>query len=150
MQATMNSNTTIQRNDNVSMRRLLWVGPLTAVVAAIANIVVREIGVVLGAIPSDLMILQEPGVAGSTIIQVLLGVLVFAGIAKFARRPIRTFRIVAIAALVLSLLNPIMVLTGAFPIGVSISIATMLAMMVMHIVAAVITIWMLTNLTVEK
>ncbi len=154
MQATMNSGnsgTHIDKRDNISMRRLLWVGPLTAVVAAIANVIVREIGVLVGTIPSDLFILQEPGVIGSTIIQVLLGVGVFALIAKFARRPIRTFRIVAIAALVLSLTNPIMAATGAFPIGgVTIGVATVLTMMVMHVVAAAITIWMLTTLTTER
>jgi len=156
MQATMNtgnngnSGTHTGRNARISMRRLLWVGPLTAVVAAIANVIVREIGVLIGTVPSDLMILQEPGVAGSTIIQVLLGVLVFALLAKFAKNPIRTFRIVAIVALILSLSNPIMVLTGAFPIGVTISVATMLTMMVMHVVAAAITIWMLSTLTTEQ
>jgi hypothetical protein len=153
MQATLNngnSGTQIERRERISMRRLLWVGPLTAVVAAIANVIVREIGVLLGAVPSDLMILQEPGVAGSTIIQVLLGVLVFALLAKFAKNPIRTFRIVAIVALILSLSNPLMVLVGAFPIGVTISVATMLTMMVMHVVAAAITIWMLSTLTTEQ
>lgn len=156
MQATMNTGNTgnsgahTGRNARISMRRLLWVGPLTAVVAAIANVIVREIGVLVGTVPSDLMILQEPGVAGSTIIQVLLGVLVFALLAKFAKNPVRTFRIVAIVALILSLSNPIMVLTGAFPIGVTISVVTMLTMMVMHVVAAAITIWMLSTLTTEQ
>ena len=145
MEATINNRNSVlvEKNDNISMRRLLWAGPLTAVVAAIANVIVRELGVALGTIPPDLFILQEPGVFGSTLVQVLLGAAVFALIARFARRPVHTWRIVAVAALLLSLTNPIMVATGMFPMGVSIGIPTVLTMMAMHIVAAAMAIPML-------
>ena len=142
---------TESRKESTSMRRLLWAGPLTAALAGLANIIVREIAVGLGTIPSDLFILQEPGVFISTFIQVMLGVLVFALLIKFARQPVRTFRIVAVIALLLSLTNPVMVANGMVPIGATISTATMLSMMVMHIVAAGITIYLLPRLArVEK
>ena len=76
----------------------------------------------------------------------MLGAAVFALIIKFARQPVRTFRIVAVVALLLSLTNPIMAASGMMPIGVTISTATMLSMMVMHIVAGVITIYLLPRL----
>src|SRR5215208_4015566 len=123
------------RKENSSIRRLLWAGPLTAALAGAVNIIVREIAVVLGTIPSDLFILQEPGVFISTFVQVLLGAAVFALIIKFARQPVRTFRIVAVVALLLSLSNPIMAANGMMPIGATIDTSTMLSMMVMHIVA---------------
>jgi hypothetical protein len=81
---------------NTSMRRILWAGPLTAVLAGAVNIIVREIAFALGTIPSDLFILQEAGVFISTFVQVLLGAAVFALIIKFAPQPVRTFRIVAL------------------------------------------------------
>jgi len=132
------------------MRRLLWAGPLTGVIAGIVNVIVREIAVVLGAIPSDLFILQEPGVFISTLIQVLLGAVVFAIIIKFAKRPVRTFQIVAVVALLLSLTNPIMAANGMMPIGATISTTTMLSMMVMHIVAGAIAIYLMPKLASEE
>ena len=132
-----------QKTDNPTMRRLLWAGPLTAVIAGVANVLVREVAVVLGTIPSDLFILQVPGVFISTLVQVLLGAVVFALIIKFARRPVRTFQIVAVVALLLSLTNPIMAASGMMPIGVTIRTATMLSMMVMHVVAGAITIYLM-------
>ncbi len=136
--------------ENTSIRRLLWAGPLTAVLAGVTNIIVREIAVALDTIPSDLFILQEPGVFISTFIQVLLGAAVFALIIKLARQPVRTFRIVAVVALLLSLTNPIMAANGIMPIGATISTSTMLSMMVMHIVAGAISIYLLPRLAREK
>jgi len=146
MATTFTENT----KENTSMRRLLWAGPLTAVIAGVVNVIVREIAVVLGTIPTDLFILQEPGVFISTLIQVLLGAVVFAVIIKFAKRPIRTFQIVASVALLLSLANPIMAANGMAPINVSISTATMFSMMVMHIVAGAIAIYLMPKLTREE
>ena len=139
-----------ESKSNTSMRRLLWAGPLTAALAGAVNIIVREIGVVLGTIPSDLFILQEPGVFISTFVQVLLGAVVFALIIKFARQPVRTFRIVAVVALLLSLTNPIMAANGMMPLGATISTATMLTMMVMHFVAGTIAIYLLPKLAREE
>lgn len=139
-----------QSTGNPTMRRLLWAGPLTGVIAGIVNVIVREIAVVLGAIPSDLFILQEPGVFISTLIQVLLGAVVFAIIIKFAKRPVRTFQIVAVVALLLSLTNPIMAANGMMPIGATISTTTMLSMMVMHIVAGAIAIYLMPKLASEE
>ena len=147
MATTFTGNTKETIKENTSIRRLLWAGPITAVIAGLANIIVREIAVALGTIPSDLFILQEPGVFISNLIQVLLGAGVFALIIKFAKRPVRTFRIVAVVALLISLTNPIMVANGMMPIGATISTATMLSMMVMHIVAGAIAIYLMPKLT---
>ena len=138
------------QSERVSIRRLLWAGPLTAVVAAVANIIVREIGALLGTVPSDLVFLTVPSVAIATIVQVLLGAVVFTVIARFARRPVRVFRIVAVAALLLSFLNPIMAGMGVFPPGVSIGLETVLTMIVMHIVAGAITIVLLPALARDR
>src|SRR5688500_13506543 len=145
------STTIVNRSTgNPTMRRLLWAGPLTAVIAGIANVLVREVAVALGTIPADLMILQEAGVFISSFVQDLLGAVVFALIIKFAKRPVRTFQTVAVVALLLSLTNPIMAANGMMPIGATISTATMLSMMVMHIVAGAIAIYLMPKLTTEE
>lgn len=158
MSTISKTNITVNRplgaeGEHVRPRRLTWAGPLTAVAATAATaatIAVREIGVAVGTIPPDVQILQEPMVAISTIAYILLGTLIFAGIARFASRPVRTFRIVAVTALVLSLLNPIAAGAGWIPVGAAIGVATMVTMMVMHVVAALISIYLLPRLVLER
>ena len=65
-------------------------------------------------------------------------------IGRLARRPISTFRVVGLVAPGLSLLNPILAATGAMPIGV-IGLETVLALIVLHIVAGLLTIYLLTT-----
>ena len=139
-----------ETTERVAMGRIWWVGLLAIVASSIANVIVREIGVALGTIPLEIPNFEVPGVVISTVIQVGLGVIVFALIARFARRPIRTFTIVAIAALLLSFLNPIFATMGMIPGVPPIGVDTMLTLMVMHIVAGVITIGLLTTLTRER
>ncbi|HYP40547.1 MAG TPA: DUF6069 family protein [Chloroflexia bacterium] len=139
------------QEERVDIRRLLWVGPLAMIVPAIANVIVREVAVAVGAVPANLEILQWPGIIGSTMIQVLLGVIVFAVIARFSRRPIWLFRVVAVVALLLSFSSPLMAAAGLTPIpGLSINASTVVSMMVMHVVAAVISVGILTTLARKK
>jgi hypothetical protein len=135
--------------EQLQAKRLWWAGPFTALVAAAGTVLVREMGVLVGAIPSGLPVLQEPAVAISTILFVLLGALVFAGIIRFAQRPVRTFRVVAVAALVLSLFNPIAAGAGWIPLGVSLGAGEVVSMMVMHLAAAAIAIPLLPALARE-
>jgi hypothetical protein len=139
-----------QESERFEAKRLLWAGPLTALVAAVGTVLVREIGVLAGAIRADIQVLQEPAVAFSTIGFVLLGTLVFAAIIRFARRPARTFRVVAVAALVLSMFNPIAAGAGWVPLGVSLGFPEVVSMMLMHVVAGVSTIYLLPTLARER
>ena len=151
MATTTVLNTTVNPSDErVQARRLLWAGPLTAVLAAVGTVLVREVGVLLGAIRPDLQILQVPSVAISTIAFVLVGTLIFAGIIRWARRPVRTFRAVALVALVLSFFNPIAAGAGWIPLGVDLTAGEVAAMLVMHVVAAAITIPLLPRLARER
>jgi membrane protein YdbS with pleckstrin-like domain len=81
---------------------------------------------------------------------VLLGTLVFAAIIRLASRRVRTFRVVAVAALALSMLNPIGAAAGWVPVGATLGLADVLAMMAMHVVAAAITIYLLPTLARER
>jgi hypothetical protein len=137
-------------SERFEAKRLLWAGPLTALAAALGTILVREIGVVAGVIPADVQILQEPAVALSTIAFVLLGTLVFAAIIRFAKRPLRTWQVAAVAALILSMFNPIAAGAGWVPVGVTLGVAAVVTMMLMHAVAGAITIYLLPTLARER
>ena len=135
------------REERVSSRRLLWVGPLAIVASVIANQIVRLIAVSLFDISPEFMPLQVGPPLMFTIMGVLGAVIVYAIIGRISRRPIRLFRVIALVVLALSFIPDIGLLTtgmipGTTPVAVA-SLATM------HIVAGAITIWMLTTLARE-
>jgi hypothetical protein len=139
---------TISR-ERVALRKLFWVGPLTILVAAIVNLVIRAIAVALFGISETFQDLQVSTIVGSTIIFLLLALLAFVLVSRFARQPIRFYRILALVALCVSLLTPIMALTGLLP-APGMSLPIFWTMVVMHIVSAVIVIGLLTTLTREQ
>jgi hypothetical protein len=135
--------------ESFPLRKLLWIGPLTIVVAALANLLVRAIAVAFFGIPDGFMYLQAPSVVISTIIGVLLALLAFVLVVRFARHPVQFYRILVLVALIISFVNPIMALTGLFPI-VGMTVPIFWTMIVMHCVAAVIAAGLLTTLAVER
>ncbi|GHO45802.1 DUF6069 family protein [Ktedonospora formicarum] len=138
-----------QTVEQVALRKLWWVGPLTIVVTAIANLIIRAIGVSLLGVPESFQFLQAPSIIGSTIVFLLVALLAFILVGRIARRPIRVYRILAIVVLCLSLLSPVMALTGQIPApGMNLSIFW--TMILMHIVSAIIVITMFTTLTRKR
>ncbi len=140
---------TEMQSEKVDYSRLLWAGPLAIFGSAILTVLMRELAALLGIVPQDHALLGVAPVFFATVVQVAIGVAVFALIGKCARRPITTFRIVAIIALLLSLTNPILAATGVFVPPVSGNLifnpAIVVLMMLMHIVAGVFTIGVLTT-----
>jgi len=134
--------------EHVALRRLIWVGPLTLVSTVIANLIIRTSAISLFGVPETFQYLQVAYVIGSSIFFLLLALLAFVLVSRFAQRPIRFYRILAFVVLCLSLLSPVMALVGLFPApGMTLSIFwTMIAM---HLVSAIIVIGLLTTLTRE-
>ena len=135
-------------HEHVALRKLIWVGPLTIVSTAIANLLIRTIAVWIFGVPETFEYLLAPYVIGSTIIFLLVALLAFVLVNRFARHPIRFYRRLAFVALCISFLSPVMALIGLFPAsGMTFSIFwTMIAM---HIVSAVISVGLFTTLTRE-
>jgi hypothetical protein len=129
----------IHRGDGIAFGRLLWVGPLAAVTAAVTNILVRTISVALFDIAPGFQPLALGPVVVSSIVGALGATIVFAVVGRFARRPIRLFRIIAVVVLLLSFLNPLVVLPGA-------SSQIILTLEFMHLVVAAISVALLTTL----
>ncbi len=133
--------------ERVALGRLLWAGPLAAIAAAAANTIVYFVAFALGAMPRDVVVEgSEPVTLGPVVFSSLVGavgaVVLFAIVALLARRPIRVFRIVAAVALVLSFATPFTI-PGA-------PVAMVATLLLMHVVAAVVIVGILTTLARAK
>lgn len=132
----------------VATSKIWWAG-LAAVVAAVtANVLVRAILSTLLDLPSEFPPLQPGAIAFFTAIGVGLGAVVFWLISRRSKQPIRIFRIVALVALVLSIL-PNLALTAspsASPFAGASAQAFGL-LIIFHVVAAVVCVGLLTRLT---
>ncbi len=119
-------------------------GPLIIVVAVLANLLVRAISLALFEVAPEFEPFQIPRMAFLTAVGVGLAVVVFAVVARRAQRPLRTFRIIAIIALLLSFIPDIGLLVTDFVPGTTApAVATL---MVMHVVSAAIAVFMLESL----
>lgn len=131
--------------ERVSLSRLLWVGPLTIAAAVVANVAFVAAAVPLFGVAPDFPALAKEAVAAFTAVGVLLAVVVFALVARFAQRPISLYRRIAIVALVLSFIPDValLVVPGPVPVGVR----EVLLLMTTHVIAAALAIWLLTSLS---
>ena len=130
--------------------RIWQAGLLAAVIAAVINVVLYLIaqaaGVNFNFMPADMP--APPfafAVIFATFVGVLLGTLGFTLMPRFSQRPISTFRIVAIVALVLSFAQPLLLTSGMMPTAAPVGIGTILVLELMHIVAGVAAIYLLTS-----
>jgi hypothetical protein len=103
--------TTAERRDGVSWIRVLWVAPLTVVVALAVNLALRAILVALNPALSEMGQLGRPLVI-LTLEGAILAVIVFALMVWLAPNPIRWYRIVAVIALIISLIPDLLLGLG--------------------------------------
>ena len=132
------------QDERVAFGRLLWAGPLAAVATAVANAIVYFVAYGLGAMPRDVVVegsgpITLGPVVFASVVGAVAAVVVFAVVALLARRrPIRVFRIVAAVALILSFYTPFTI-PGA-------PVAMVATLLLMHVVAAVVVVGVLTTL----
>lgn len=118
---------------------------IAVVVAVVANVIVRALGIALFDIPDEFEHLALRAVIVSTLVGVLAAGLVYALIARRATDPDRTFTVVAVVALLLSLLAPLMVGLEDPPEYPGTDAGSVGTMMAMHVVAATVAIAALTR-----
>ena len=140
-------NAPVRGEKRVAWGRLVLVALLTAVAAAAANAVVHLVAAAAGAMPQDVVVngqgpITLPIVAALSAQGAVAGAAVYALICRFARRPVRVFRVVAAVVLVLSLAGPFTI-PGA-------PISMILALEVMHVVAAAVVVGLLTTMAAPK
>lgn len=144
----MEAMTNPMQQEHISLRRLWWVALLTILVASLVNVSISAISVAFFSISATFVFLHPEHVIGNTVGFLLLTILAFVLVGRFARRPMRMFRILAVVALFLSFLKPLAALTGLLPIaGMNVSIFWV--MIAMHIVSAFIAVGLLTTLARE-
>jgi hypothetical protein len=129
----------------IAFGKLFWVGPLSIGVTILADLLVRTIAVAFFGVSDGFIYLQAPILIGSVTFFGVLATLVFALVARFARRPVHLYRIVASLALLVSFLNPIMALSGQFP-APGMNLHIFWTMIVMHCVAALLMVSLLSRL----
>ena len=131
----------------VDERRLYWVGPMTVVAATLAVWMVQHICLfILPPLPAfSGRILSSIEPALFTAVLVTLAVFVFGWVAEMASRPLRTFRRIALGALIVSCLPNVL-----GPIMARVLDLGLLALGFLHVVAWAVTVPMLTRLTIRK
>src|ERR1044071_4552105 len=130
----------------IQLKKLWWAGPLTVLAAIVGVLIVRAIAIAILPAPyaPGLAMLMLPIIL--TLILCTGAVLVFALIGRFAKKPVQTYLIISSIFLVISFLPDIAAVYAPFPgAGWPYSIT----LMIMHIVAGFITVFMLSRLTVN-
>ena len=130
--------------ERIALRRLWWVGPLAVVGAVVANLLVRLIAGMMIEIPDTFGPLGYGPITFFTTIGVVGAVITFALLSRWSQRPIRVFRIVAAVVLVLSLVPDLWLLVSQVMPGAT--GLTVSLLMVLHIVAAAVSVGILTTL----
>ena len=125
----------------------MWLTGLLAIIGSlVATLAVRAVALAVLEIPSAFLPLMTPApTIFFTVVGVTIGVAVFAAMRRVASQPTQLFRIVAGIGLLLSFLPDVWLLTdaagGTFP-GATISGVG--SLMVQHVAAAAVVVWMLT------
>ena len=108
---TASFDTAAERRDGVSLTRLLWVGPLTVVVALLVNLAIKTLLQAINPSLAEMGQLGQPLII-LTLEGAILAVLVFALMVWLVPHPIRWYRIVAVIALLLSLIPDLLLGLG--------------------------------------
>ena len=128
----------------VSRGRFALVGLATVVAAVLANLLVYALGsVVVGYDPQFIVLANASGTILFTVVPAIVAVLLYAALMRFTSNPARIFTNIAIVVLILSLI-PDLTYIPSVPGATSGQTAIL---MLMHVVAAVVIVSMLTTLT---
>ena len=131
----------------IQLKKIWCVGPLTVLAAVTGVLIVRLIAMAILPPPyaPGLEMIMLP--IFLTLVLCTAGVLVFALIGRFARQPVRPYIIISSVFLAISFLPDVAVASAPFPgAGWPYSIT----LMVMHVVAGFITVFMLIKMTAAE
>ncbi len=134
----------------VSYSRLWWVGLLAIALSIAVNLLVRAVALPFITVPPEFMPLSTAmPVVFFTAIGALAAIIVFAIVGRFSRQPARTYTIIAIVVLVLSLIPNAMMLGPAAEALPGANLGNVIVLMVMHVTTAAVVVWLLTTQAVE-
>jgi hypothetical protein len=127
-----------------SRGRFALIGLATVAAAVIANLLVYLLGsVVVGYDPQFIILANASGTILFTVVPAIVAVLLYAVLVRFTSNPARIFTNIAVVVLIVSLI-PDLTYIPSLPGATSGQTAVL---MLMHVVAAVVIVSMLTTLT---
>ena len=132
----------------VDLRRLLWAGPLAIAASVIANVLFAAVVVRLFGISDEFLPMTAGAITTFTAVGVFGAVVVFALVARFTREPISLFRKIALGVLLLSLVPDLLLLWA--PPEMRADVPQVVALMLTHVVAAGVCVWVLERLSVAS
>jgi len=119
---------------------------IAAVLASIANVLLRALAVAVLDIPQpEFEPLETRAVITSTVGGIAVAGIVFAIVTRLANDPVRTFRILAVVALVLSLYPPIALGLADPPENPGTDAGSIGTLILMHAISAAIVVVVLTG-----
>jgi hypothetical protein len=128
----------------VSWGRFALVGLGTVAAAVIANLLVYALGsAVVGYDPRFIILANASGTILFTVVPAIVAVLLYAALMRFTSDPARIFKNIAVVLLIVSLI-PDLTYIPSVPGATSGQTAVL---MLMHVVAAIVIVSMLTTLT---
>ena len=132
----------------VSLGRLARVGALAVGLAVVVNVVIRTVAVSLLGIGEGFLPLGVGPTVFFTVAGMVGAVVVFGMMLRFARRPVRLFRKVALVVLVVSLVPDVLMLfSGSMP---GTTVAGVITLMVEHVASWAVAVGVLTSSVGEE
>ena len=134
----------------IAYSRLLWVTPLTILIATIANLGLYAAAGALFPEVTAWTGASEGQIIGANIAYLFIGAIVFAAVTRFSSRPVRNYLIVATIGLVFSLVMPISAGMGFGPPNLpSADMATVITLSLMHLLSYVISVPMFIRMALD-
>ncbi len=129
----------------------IWqTGLLAGAIASVGNLILYAIASALGVsfnfLPADIP--APPfalAVVAATMVGAVLGTLLLTLMPRFTPRPLTRWRQIAIIALVLSFFQPLLLTSGVMPTPAPVELATIVVLEIMHVLAGVTIIYLLTT-----
>lgn len=129
---------------SLSWGRFALIGLATVVAAVLANVLVYFIGsAVVGYDPQFIVLANVSATILFTVVPAIVAVLLYAILLRFSSNPERIFTILAVVVLIISLIPDL----AYIPSVPGASSGQTAILMLMHVVAAGVIVWMLTTLT---
>ncbi|MHB8777995.1 MAG: DUF6069 family protein [Anaerolineales bacterium] len=132
---------------SIQLKKLWWVGPLTVFASIVGVLIVRAIAMAILTPPyaPGLEMIMIPIIL--TVVLCSAAVVVYALVGRYAKNPVRTYIIISSVFLVISFLPDIASVSAPMP-GAGWPYA--ITLMIMHVVAGFITVYMLIKLTAAE
>lgn len=144
MSATITSSSTSQESRGISWGRYALVGLATVIASVLANVLVYYIGSMIVAYDPGFVVLSTVGgTVIFTVVPAIVAVLLYAILLRFTRNPARIFTIISVVVFVVTLIPDFTYI----PTVPGSSNPQTAILVLMHVVAAVVIVWMLTTLS---